>query len=373
MYNIEQKLKKISKELSVSDYKFEKLEKSYRAVGNYLGNSLKVDIRVFPQGSFSYGTAIKPISDSDDYDIDLVCVIDKKIESPKVLKNLVGDALKNSSTYSKLLDKEEGKRCWTLKYSENDNYHLDILPALESETYVDNKLLNITHQEDGVYESMFRKTAPEAYKEWFDEIQKNELTKLKKSYSTNFECDLSEVPYYKVKTNLQMAIQLVKRYRDIKYEKDSDNKPISIIISTVIAKLYEDNDSIIELIRKFSKNWSKCFLINDDVYVLKNPVNDKEEFTDKWEKEPNKKEEFIFFMSILEKDIDELLNINDNIKESEILKKFFGQNIVNAVYKEIGENYLSQRKSKGMYVDDDGYINFQKNGTLIKEHNFYGK
>lgn len=49
---------------------------------------------------------------------------------------LVRDQLIKHNTYDSLLD-EEGRRCWTLQYrengSKNEKYHMDILPAVNTE------------------------------------------------------------------------------------------------------------------------------------------------------------------------------------------------------------------------------------------------
>lgn len=73
------------------------------------------------------GTLIKPLSEDDDYDLDAVCRVYYDFANPKDLKDLIGDALKKSERYNKLLT-DEGKRCWTLKYSDGSHFHMDILP-----------------------------------------------------------------------------------------------------------------------------------------------------------------------------------------------------------------------------------------------------
>lgn len=164
--NIDAMYRKIAAEIEISDAQAEKAKESYEAVGNYLNNNIKqYDVRIFPQGSFMLGTVIKPISDKDEYDIDLVTTIDNKFTSAKDLKNIVGDVLKTSDRYSEKV--EEGKRCWTIQYSESANYHMDILPTMKSDTYFQNKKLIMTHKEDENSDYEFRQTNPEAYYDWF--------------------------------------------------------------------------------------------------------------------------------------------------------------------------------------------------------------
>ena len=63
-------LRRIAKELDISEDKRKKAVESYNSVGTYLSNHIKAQVDIFPQGSFRLGTVIKPLSDEDDYDID---------------------------------------------------------------------------------------------------------------------------------------------------------------------------------------------------------------------------------------------------------------------------------------------------------------
>ena len=101
----------IADELNISDSVFENAERSYKKLGEYLENNINYTVEVYPQGSMNLGTLIKPISDDDDYDLDVVCKIHNNFTSPKDLKELVGNTLKRSERYKKMLA-DEGKRCW---------------------------------------------------------------------------------------------------------------------------------------------------------------------------------------------------------------------------------------------------------------------
>ena len=184
-------LRQIAKELDISEEKYENAVASYNAVGSYLSNHINTQVDIFPQGSFRLGTVIKPLSDEDDYDIDLVCRLNKQFLYPQNLKNEVGQALKSSDRYSKMLQ-PEGKRCWTLKYADNAQYHMDILPSIKDITYDKDKKLKITNKDEnsGVY--TFTTTNPEAYFEWFNERQYEEKRRLMENFAVqnnkNIEC-----------------------------------------------------------------------------------------------------------------------------------------------------------------------------------------
>ena len=66
----------IAENLDISATMREKAERSYRTVGEWLGDcDTTSDVKIMPQGSFYLGTVIRPVSDADEYDIDLVCLL----------------------------------------------------------------------------------------------------------------------------------------------------------------------------------------------------------------------------------------------------------------------------------------------------------
>ena len=295
-------LRHIAKELDIAEDKFNKAVDSYKAVGIYLSNHINSEVNIFAQGSFRLGTVIKPLSDEDDYDIDLVCRINKYFSNPQTLKNEVGQALKDSDRYSKMLQ-DEGKRCWTLKYSDDAQYHMDILPAIKDVTYNNDKKLKITTKDEntGVYK--FTTTNPEAYFDWFNSRQKEEKRKLLENYAFRNNEKIEDVPEYKVKTTLQVALQILKRYRDKKFENNLEDKPISIILTTIMAQIYDGESNVYELIKNFAHNYHKYITIKNGIDWVENPVNSEENFADKWQIYPERKKAFSFFIAELKNDI----------------------------------------------------------------------
>ena len=371
---IDMVLRQIAKELDITDEKYENAVASYNAIGTYLSNNINVQVDIFPQGSFRLGTVIKPLSDEDDYDIDLVCKVNKYFSNPKDLKNEVGQALKSSDRYSKMLQ-EEGKRCWTLKYADEAQYHMDILPAIEDITYDKDKKLKITNKDEISNIYTFTTTNPEAYFEWFNEKQKEEKRRLVESFAVQNNKNIEEVPDYKVKTTLQVALQILKRYRDKKFENNLENKPISIILTTIMAQIYTGENNVYELIKKFSNNYYKYIKIKDGIEWVENPVNSEENFADKWQIHPERKEDFKFFVSELKNDIvnNTFITSGDLFEESKSYKEIFGTKIVEKAYASIGKQAKTLRENGNMYIDKDATINFEQQGTNVKEHKFFGQ
>ena len=375
MNNIDNMLRRIAKELEISKTEFDKAVQSYGAVGTYLDNNIpEYDIRVVPQGSFSLGTVIKPITDKDEYDIDLVAIIENQFSSARELKNIVGDALKASDRYSDKL--KEGKRCWTIEYADSSQYHMDILPTMKSSTYSSNKKLIMTHKESENSDYEFRTTNPEAYYEWFTKKMEKEKKKLTEEYAIRNKVEIVDVPEYEVKTTLQIAIEILKRYRDIKFQHNPEIKPISIIITTLMAEIYTGEENVYELIEKFSRDYTK-YLEKDEKgnIVIKNPVNSDENFADKWQVYPERKEAFFEFMTQLRNEVvtNKILLEGHQVEQAKVYKTLFGENMMNKVYEKKANETRVAREKGEVYLKENGNITTEKTEIKVKNHKFYGK
>lgn len=368
MYN------QVADELSISDSVYESSKASYEELAKYLSKNIGYKVNIYPQGSMALGTTIKTITKNDDYDLDVVCEVEGDFDDPEKLKNLIGDALKNSERYIKMLD-DEGKRCWTLNYS-SKNFHLDILPATSAS--LESTRIIITNKDENTSEYSFKSSDPKAYANWFLSKQENEKKELiKRFYNSNVD-SIEPLKDYKFHTKLQKATQLLKRHRDIKYrdvsEKERKNKPISIIITTILAELYSEDISLYELIERFANNVKK--IINVDCngnYVISNPINKEENFADKWIEYPERKDAFFKWIKQVEFDLitNNFLIEEDKINQANYLKSIFGDTIVSNVYSSQAINY---KNSLNKYINHANVANIttEKTDTQIKGHTFYG-
>ena len=73
----EETLEDLADSLAIPDGTYEKAERSYKSLGEFLNrpnSSIRqFDPQVHVQGSFALGTVIPPVSDAEDYDVDAVC------------------------------------------------------------------------------------------------------------------------------------------------------------------------------------------------------------------------------------------------------------------------------------------------------------
>lgn len=295
--------------LELPDSAYEKAKNRYEDLGEWLGRDESVvtanDVHVFPQGSFRLGTAIRPLTDEEDYDLDLSCELRKGISkathSQRNLKELIGCELERYRFARNIKELLEPKhRCWRLKYADELSFHLDIVPSipatlakrkivLDSITYaqamdhdlavaVANLAVEITDDQLSNYAIISNDwpiSNTEGYAKWF-------ISKMtRKATGIVFDkAQVDELPIYKRKTSLQRVVQLLKRHRDQMFTKNRDSKPISIIITTLAGQACTGSDSIAQTMDEALRNL-KAFA-DSGRSILLNPVNPAENFADRW-------------------------------------------------------------------------------------------
>lgn len=374
-------LNAVAENIDISKEMRDKAESKYHEVGEWLGDcDVNSDIKIFPQGSFYLGTVIRPISDEDEYDIDLVCVLkNANDKSAHDIKHIVGDRLKENTIYKSKLD-EEGKRCWTLNY---DEFHLDILPCVPRNTYYIEPLLTeikLTHKtENGEYIPKF--SNPYKYHEWFEERMRFQATEIRKVYAKYENVEIEDIPPYKIKTTLQRAVQLLKRHRDIMYDGLPDcrkeNAPISIIITTLAAHAYNNDPDLYRTLYQILMNMDKYIKRENGRYIIENPVMPVENFADKWNEVPEKGKEFFEWLQCAKREIifEPMQAIGiQNVAEK--LEKCYGKNVVLKALKAEGIAFKEARDNGKLYVDGirGGLATSSSNTTKkVGGHTFFGK
>lgn len=223
------------------------------------------------------------------------------------MKNDVGNCIKESGIYSEKLEKED-RNCWTLKYAEVSDgigFSLDIVPSVDESIEIKNeivasgvsdskviKTVAITNKEKQDYNWLT--SNPLGFGDWFLEISNKHLTSdmkfeqyriLPQEVRMVF-ASVEEIPTYYYRSNLQRAVQFIKRHRDIFFDRCnlSADKPSSILISALVADSVKDKWflSVSEIIYAFVSGFNnKSISIMQDGKIL-NPVDLRENLIERY-------------------------------------------------------------------------------------------
>ena len=356
-----QLLESIAEALDISDSHYQQAVQRYKSIGEWLERQeSKIAVyspEIYPQGSFLLGTVTRPIFDTDEYDLDLVCELNLQKDkiTQKKLKNLVGSEIILYTSANNINSPvKEGRRCWTLSCVDSAQFHMDILPAipdiesfklyLESHGYppltwsdfaiaiTDNTLPNYSR-----ISFDWPRSNPKGYAAWFRSRMEIEFNARRKLLAESMEARVDDVPEYKVKTPLQRAIQILKRHRDIMFVNDQENKPISIIITTLAACAYNNESDLLETLKNLAAGMQGHIWSVNGVTWIPNPVNPLENFADKWQEYPQREQNFRRWLQQVQQDLNEALELDDILGVSELLKPRLGERVINEALRSLPE------------------------------------
>ncbi len=291
-------LTNVASALDIPDYIYEDVILKYEDVGNWLSaEDSQIEAyapEIYPQGSFRLGTIVRPVSNADEYDIDLVChlQLEKENTTQADLRQMIGNRLKKRDDLASMLEPLD--RCWRLSYPAKNgwpHFHMDVLPAIP----------NWERPPTGILLSdrdltRWQKSNPKAYAEWFYGRMRHVFLQKKASLAESMKSDIKDVPEWKVKTPLQIAIQILKRHRDIYFQSALDDKPASIILTTLAAFAYKGHSDVFDALENLVGSMTAGIEQRQGRWWISNPTDPDENFADKWNEHPERKRKFDLWM-----------------------------------------------------------------------------
>lgn len=322
-------LDRLAAELDVPASRYEEAERRYKSVGEWLGRDASklrdLDPEVYVQGSFRLGTPVRPVNEDEHYDIDLVCELKAggKNVTQRALKMLVGEELRLYAAAHGMKEVGESRRCWTLEYADDAQFHLDALPALPDGNRQRTVLLArglgtdwsetaiaITDTEHPGYDHVsddWPRSNPRGFTDWFRSRMRKVFEARRGALALEARASVEDVPSYKVKTPLQQAVQILKRHRDLMFAQDPEHKPISVIITTLAGRAYE-NEATLALALEAILSRMDAFIQYDNAgnVIILNPADPTENFADRWRQYPQRRKNFFAWLTRARRDFQSL-------------------------------------------------------------------
>lgn len=361
-------LNEMAKEVQLDETRYKRMIVSYEAIKKWVESDevffKPFKYEVYPHGSVRIFTTVKPIG-KDEFDLDIVIHFKDNaiLHSPMKIYTELKRRLNEHETYKEIL--EAKSRVIRLNYS--GDFHMDLMSGIQDNPYDENKI-RVPDRELGNWVS----SNPRGYADWFmAKANLAESSLLEKA----LKAEKIQADDFNNKKPLQRAVQLIKRYRDIYFEEDDSYKTRSIILTTIAGQLYSGEESIFETIDNLITKIRAEFRFPERLKIL-NPVNPEEDFTDKWDNEPEYYEAFKKFVAHLYTEWQKLKEENGVIEESKIFKGLFGDKLVEGVQlresKVIGE--IRKNGDLGV-IRNTGIISNSINSKndSIKKNTFFGE
>jgi hypothetical protein len=372
--------------LDISPTMYENAVAKYEAITNFLCDC-GIEANMYPQGSFAFGTVVRPNikNQSANYDLDFICQVKGSRDdyNPSELRNQIAEALSSSGIYGgKLTICNE---CFTIEYADINGvgFAIDIVPATDESSenksrliaksqtpeLIDTAIAIPKHNGDRNYRWLTNN--PKGFRTWFSNINEPFLAAGRATFRQHlFEqnrslyASIEEIPSGLERSALQRVIQILKYHRDVYYsmlDDGDDIKPISAIINTVVTRIstqFSPSSSVFELleyvlgeleiyaqqqnltINDFTQIYGtrSVFSRTDGKWYISNPANPEDNLADKWNINSRIPTTFFQWVSVAKDDLISVLHQEDDQKFRAILESGFGSTTVASI---LGKKYCA--------------------------------
>lgn len=371
----------------------------YEAVRNHIERNdspLRDRVTLFyPQGSMAIGATIRSWRRSDGYDIDIVAEVDVAPGTPPArVLDLLFEAINGEpgSRYHGMVERQT--RCVTLHYA--DGMHLDVTPACLVDAW-DPRRSDIFHANPDKPASEHRRVPmnAHAFVEWF-----KENTPIAYSFADAYgqkarnrdpalqerAADALPVPEHPVITGNKsasvVALQLLKRNRNIRYARRSGRMPPSVMLSKLAAEVEVSGRSLVEALDAISRHVLATLEAAERagrVVDVCNPRCADDRFTDRWPENRAAQQLFIDDMQLFRMQLTEVAKDDLALEDLQrLLGEMFGdepsRKVIEAHYAELAAGIRSNRRghaaSGAVTLGAPAIV--RSSDVAAKPHTFYG-
>lgn len=285
----------------------DKAKERYEAVRRHLESTAAFFEQVehfYPQGSMAIDATISTRGTDDEYDLDIISQLGGRFRhmTPLEILTEIEAAL---ADYPVQRVKRQ-TRCVTLFYA--DKMHLDVTPALRIAGTLERESL-IAHAKGPHRSADDRFVDMNAYgfAQWYESRTPLELRMAKEFHrrwldhaglATRADADVDNVPEqcdFIVKNTATLALQLLKRYRNIRYARYSGRIPPSVVLSYYAGLAAQPSMSLSAMLLRLA-SWIVRDIEQASLYGrllhVANPIHKADVFTDRWPESIDQQDEF---------------------------------------------------------------------------------
>jgi len=302
----------------------------------------------YPQGSMAINATIRSHRSGHDYDLDIVAeLILPRGTLPHEYLDLLFEAINgepDSLYYGKV---KRQTRCVTIEYRGKDAMHLDITPsALLDEFDPRRSHIFDAKPEKPEWEHSALISNSYAFVDWYRERTPDDAP-FREAYAALaqqrfFEAgrvlasaDVEEVPEQKTledgKAAVTVALQLLKRNRNIRYEDRSGRMPPSVLLACCAGEVAASGQSISEALSQIVDNIQsklEAAVAHGQLIDVRNPCCVEDQFTDRWPESIRAQNTYIADLKKLQKQLELLVGENNGlalVAKQDLLIDMFGE------------------------------------------------
>jgi hypothetical protein len=359
----------VCEELQISETRYSLAEERYKAIARYLeadGSPFnRYRPEIYPQGSMRLNTTVKPIDGPHDLDFVLQLSVHYRLyHDPMNLIDGLYNYMCKSDIYRFMTTKMN--RCVRVEYK--DDFYLDILPACCNPD-LPGTCLKVPDREV----KDWKDSNPRGFADWFDSRSAICVDEFYEKVMERAH-PIPEQQAVREKTPLQLVVQLLKRWRDLRYARYPELGPISVILTTLSGQYYTGqysvNEALDQILRNIIAAIDKADLQRSRLVVL-NPSNPQEDLSERWDDYPERYLAFKEGIREFQKQWSAILAKKGNVTPE--LEQFFGEPLKKAVTRQ-AKRLQEDRLKKNLGIGTAGLI-VPASSTVkpIPQNTFYGE
>lgn len=377
-------LERLCEQLDLTATQGERAKGHYYAAGGWLAEAddpLLQTSEIYVQGSTAVGTNVRPI-DSYEHDVDLISLLVDGVPAlpPAYVKKLIGDRLKAHGRYAGIL--EEKQRCWRLVYA--NEFHLDITPAIPNPQCPNGGELVPDKVAGG-----WKASNPRGFRDKF--IDRGKLMpsiRMSKAFSEGRVAADASIEAFPVSAQfkgvLRRAVQILKRHRDVAFQKqDRSLAPLSVIITQLAAQSYEfcvrnysfDNelDLLVHTVKFMTMFIERHEIGGRTHYFVWNETTQGENFAEKWNDDPGRALAFYRWHKRVELDLARLSELEGMDQLTQELSQTLGEGVVRKALNDHTSGLSSARDAGRLGLVASVGLSTSAAAAPIRSNTFFGR
>lgn len=332
----------IARRIQLSPTKHSEAERHFIALCKHVdrqGSPLEGKvIACYPGGSFATGTAIASRVSKNQHDVDVVMEIDTDpYSSPRTMLGLLFEAI-NGEEGSRYHGRVElNSRCITVRY--DDGVKVDLMPIARLPLQGD-KAGNLFHWKRSTDEEYHKPVNPWGFADHFNSRvqfdpafamafdarrQLEEGTALAKALTE----PLPEHTPLSEKSPRVVALQLLKRNRDVRYRSRAGRKPPSVVLAALALETTPAGTGLLDELERIANHIRFRLVSSTSAYQMlevRNPAYRPDVFTDRWPKDIDAQKLYASDLDQLIKQLNRLRDDSLGVEQMKtILEGLFGE------------------------------------------------
>ncbi|MDX8469783.1 nucleotidyltransferase [Mesorhizobium sp. VK25A] len=299
----------------------------------------------YPQGSMAIDATISTRGTDNEYDLDVVVELDVSEDtSPEEVLDLLESAVADYPVQAV----ERQSRCITLRYA--DNMHVDLTPSRRLATLKDRESV-IFHAKHGDPTHLHRPVMMNAWAfgRWYNARTPMEerfaLAYNKRLYEADgiefaADADVHLVPAQTpliVKNTATVALQLIKRFRNVLYASTTGRIPPSVMLSCHAGKAALPGMLLSDMVIRQAR-WTERAIEEasrqGQLLDVRNPEWDEDRFTDRWPENKMQQDAFAAALRDLADGLEAIKQGNVQLEDlQDWLRNRFGDRVVSNTLK----------------------------------------